>query len=95
LNLMRGERAGWKNDYTQQELVRGEAHGGPQALEARDFVRRTLNRFDQETQAAVIHYYVDEMTLEEVSVLLDRSVPTIRKRLRAYADSTGQELREP
>ncbi len=69
--------------------MRGEAHGGPQALEARDFVRRTLARFDEETQAAVIHYYVDEMTLEEVSVVLGRSVPTIRKCLRAYADATG------
>jgi RNA polymerase sigma-70 factor, ECF subfamily len=92
LNLMRGDKAGWKNEYTQQELVRGEAHGGPQALEARDVVRRTLSKFDAETQAAVIHYYVDEMTMDEVAALLDRSVPTIRKRLRAYAEATGQEI---
>jgi hypothetical protein len=35
------------------------------------------------------------MTMEEVAALLDRSVPTIRKRLRAYAEATGQEVREP
>src|SRR5213078_4600807 len=88
LNVMRGDKAGWKTEYTQQELVRGEATGGPQALEARAVVRRTRAKFDAETQAAVIHYYVDEMTMEEVATLLDRSVPTIRKRLRAYADAT-------
>ena len=50
---------------------------------------------DAETQAAVIHYYVDEMTMDEVATLLERSVPTIRKRLRAYAEATGREVNEP
>jgi len=29
----------------------------------------------------VIHYYVDEMTLEEVAAAIGRSIPTVRKRL--------------
>ena len=60
----------------------------------RDLVRRALDAFDLETQSAVIHYWVDEMTLEEIAVLLDRSVPTIRKRLRDFAAATQQEFSE-
>jgi DNA-directed RNA polymerase specialized sigma24 family protein len=39
-----------------------------------------------------IHYYVDEMTLEEVAALLARSVPTVRKRLGEFAAVCGKEL---
>jgi RNA polymerase sigma-70 factor (ECF subfamily) len=63
-------------------------------MEARDVVRKSLSRFDEETQAAVVHYYVDEMTMDEVAALLGRSVPTIRKRLRTFASATGQALRD-
>lgn len=92
LNVMRAERAGWKAVFERQEKARGEAHGGPQVLETRDWVRSVLGRFDAETQAAAIHYHVDEMTLEEVAALLGRSVPTIRKRLEHFARKSGREL---
>lgn len=62
-------------------------------LEARDLVHKALKAFDLETQSAVVHYYLDEMTLEEVAALLERSVPTIRKRLRTFATQTALELR--
>jgi len=75
------------------QLVRGEAHGGPQALEDRDSVRRALAGLDLETQRAAVHYFVDEMTLEEVARALERSVPTIRKRLQAFARRSGETLR--
>jgi RNA polymerase sigma-70 factor (ECF subfamily) len=51
----------------------------------RDQVRKLLSNFDLETQAAAVHYHVDEMTLEEVATLLGRSVPTVRKRLEEVA----------
>lgn len=89
LNLLRGEQARWHQQYAALEHARGEAHGGPQLVEARDLVRRALGRFDTETQAAVVHYWVDEMTLQEVADLLERSVPTVRKRLATFAEETG------
>lgn len=92
LNVIRSAGAGWHDDYAAMQVVRGEAHGGAPALEARDLVRKSLAKFDLETQQAVIHYWVDDLTLEEVAVTLERSVPTIRKRLRAFADQTGQTL---
>ncbi|MCC6332935.1 MAG: sigma-70 family RNA polymerase sigma factor [Myxococcales bacterium] len=94
LNLLRSSGAAWRDRYADLQLARGEAHGGPGALEARDAVRKSLGRFDEETQRAVIHYHVDEMTLDEVAALLGRSVPTIRKRLKIFAEQTGQALRD-
>ena len=93
LNLVRAERAPWRLLFERQERARPEAHGGPQVFERRDVVRKLLARFDPETQAAAIHYHVDEMTLEEVASLLGRSVPTIRKRLLQFAQRSGQDLR--
>jgi RNA polymerase sigma-70 factor (ECF subfamily) len=96
LNVIRGERAGWRGRFVEQERHRGEGDGGPQVFEMRDEVRKLLARFDVETQAAAIHYHVDEMTLEEVAALLGRSVPTVRKRLEEFAAGStallGKEL---
>jgi RNA polymerase sigma-70 factor, ECF subfamily len=93
LNLLRAEAAPWRARYTRLQLARDEGHDGPQALENRDTVRRSLAGLDLETQQAAVHYFVDEMTLEEVAELLARSVPTIRKRLRAFAAQSGDALR--
>ena len=92
LNLMRSDKAPWRGQFEREVRGRPEGHGGPQAFEMRDEVRKLLARFDPETQAAAIHYHVDEMTLEEVAALLGRSVPTIRKRLQAFANATGQDF---
>ena len=95
LNAIRSEKASWRERFEQQEAARPEAHGGPQAMEKRDQVRRLLRRFDPETQAAAIHYHVDEMTLEEVAQALGRSVPTIRKRLQQFAAQSGVQEWQP
>ena len=79
--------------HRSSQVTRGEGHGGAPMLEARDLVQRSLKAFDLETQSAVVHYYLDEMTLEEVAALLERSVPTIRKRLRAFAERTSISMR--
>lgn len=93
LNVIRGERATWRRLFERQERAKPEGYGGPNVLELRDLVRSLLSRFDAQTQAAVIHYHVDEMTLEEVAKVLGRSVPTIRKWLGHFAEVSGQELR--
>lgn len=92
LNTIRAAGAAWRDDYATMQVVRGEGHGGASELEARDLVRRSLAAFDTETQQAVIHYWIDDLTLEEVAALLERSVPTVRKRLKSFADATGQHF---
>jgi RNA polymerase sigma-70 factor (ECF subfamily) len=94
LNLQRAERAPWHQRFAREERARGEGHGGPALLEDRDAVRKLLAQLDLETQQAAIHYFVDEMTLEEVAEVLRRSVPTVRKRLASVAALAGKELRE-
>jgi RNA polymerase sigma-70 factor, ECF subfamily len=100
LNLIRAERAPWRRKFEEEEVGRAErialdggtAEGGPRLFENREAVRKLLARADLETQTMAIHYYVDEMTLEEVSAVLKRSIPTIRKRLEAFAAACGEEL---
>ena len=72
--------------------ARGEGHGGPQLFEDREAVRKLLGKLDLETQQAAIHYFVDEMTLEEVAAAIGRSIPTVRKRLGSVAALAGREL---
>lgn len=91
LNILRAERAPWHRRFAREERAREEGHGGPQALEDRDAVRKLLARLDLETQRAAVHYFVDEMTLEEVATLLGRSIPTVRKRLAEVARLAGQD----
>src|SRR3954471_20519351 len=91
LNVLRAERAPWHQRFRRHEQTRSEGHGGPQLFEDREAVRHLLSRCDLETQAAAVHYYVDEMTLEEIAGLLGRSVPTIRKRLESFTRLSQQE----
>jgi len=97
LNLLRADQAGWRREYEDEErarvavVERSDAGAGARWYENRQFVRRLLADVDIETQAAAIHYFVDEMTLEEVAAAIGRSVPTVRKRLEAFAAKGGAE----
>lgn len=93
LNQLRAEQAPWRRWFERDAAARPEGHGGTESMETRDLVRRLLSRVDLETQAAVIHYHVDGMTLEEVAEVLGRSVPTVRKRLERFAELGGEELK--
>jgi RNA polymerase sigma factor (sigma-70 family) len=92
LNVLRAERAPWHQRFARETRARGEGHGGPQLFEDRDAARKLLAGLDPESQQAAIHYFVDEMTLDEVAVAIGRSVPTVRKRLAAVAALAGREL---
>jgi RNA polymerase sigma factor (sigma-70 family) len=83
LNVLRANRAAWKDEVQRMAKVAPVGSSGP--VEGRNLVRALLARFDLETQAAAIHYYVDEMTLDEVAAAIGRSVPTVRKRLADFA----------
>jgi RNA polymerase sigma factor (sigma-70 family) len=93
LNVIRAERAPWHLRFQRETRARGEGDGGAQAFEDRASVRKLLAKLDLETQQAVIHYFVDEMTLEEVAAAIGRSVPTVRKRLGSIA-TLREELLE-
>jgi len=92
LNILRAARAPWHARFEREEREKPNQAAGPQAFEMRDLVAKMLSRVDSETQAAAIHYHVDEMSLEEVADLLGRSVPTIRKRLQEFSTLCEKEF---
>ncbi len=92
LNVIRGNKALWREEVQRMAQVRPVGEGGPTHLEGREMVRALLGRFDAETQAAAVHYYVDEMTLEEVAEAIGRSGPTVRKRLATFAAAAREEM---
>ncbi len=69
-----------------------ESHAASHDSERAVLVRKLLDRFDVKTQAVVVHYYVDEMSQEEVAVAVGLSVPTVRKRLRQFVEKSRREL---
>jgi RNA polymerase sigma-70 factor, ECF subfamily len=91
LNVLRAERAPWHRRFERETRGREEGHGGPQLFEDREAVRDLLSKLDLETQQAVIHYFVDDMTLEEVAAAIGRSIPTVRKRLAGVAALKGSD----
>src|SRR5690606_18322248 len=64
LNLLRANRALWREEVKRIALVSPAATSGP---DQREVVRSLLARFDLETQACAVHYLVDEMSQEEVA----------------------------
>src|SRR6185503_657307 len=94
LNVLRAERAPWHKRFERETRARGEGHGGPQLLEDREAAQKLLARLDLETQQAVIHYFVDEMTLDEVAAAIGRSIPTVRKRLASVMTLRAADERD-
>jgi RNA polymerase sigma-70 factor (ECF subfamily) len=92
LRQLRERQALWREQDETMERTKGESPRSQTAIEARELIRSQLKRFDLETQAAVIHYWVDDMTLDEVAHRLERSIPTVRKRLAAFAEATGRSF---
>lgn len=94
LNVLRMQQ-----NKTRQAVAEGSIEiAGPQALwsadraERRALVRQLLDRVDGECALVAIHYFVDEMTQEEIGVAIKRSLPTVRKRLKEFITAAGEEL---
>ncbi|MBI4816194.1 MAG: sigma-70 family RNA polymerase sigma factor [Deltaproteobacteria bacterium] len=93
LHLLESQRAGWRERFRRfsEHADEVKAHDAAPS-DTREDVRRVLSRFDAETQAIAIHYFVDEMTQAEIGALLGRSLPTVRKRLENFTRIAKKEL---
>ena len=92
LNVIRAQGAHWREEVERRARLMPVGSDGVRHMERRDLVRLVLARFDAETQAVAVHYYVDEMTLDEVATVVGRSVPTVRKRLATFAEAARREI---
>jgi RNA polymerase sigma-70 factor (ECF subfamily) len=90
LNLIRAKGALWQQKVARSEGLR--VVDGSSAPDAQAQLRDLLKAHDEETQTAAVLYHVDEMTMEEVAAALGRSVPTVRKRLQAFAEAARAQL---
>lgn len=93
LNVIAADRAAWKDRFRRhvQHLDRSGLLSGADPERAH-LVQQLLAKVDTETQAVAVHYYLDEMTQEEIGTLLGRSLPTIRKRLKTFERIAKKEL---
>jgi DNA-directed RNA polymerase specialized sigma24 family protein len=93
LNVIRARKAAWHDQFKRFVEHKAQENGPSQRLVDRtQFVQMVLALCDNDVQEAAIYYFVDEMTQEEVSQVMNISVPTLRKRLRRFIDTARKEL---
>jgi RNA polymerase sigma-70 factor (ECF subfamily) len=93
LNVIASNKAKWRERFKQYvRHQEAEQAARPSALERSRMVRDLLGQLDVETQQVAVHYYVDEMTQEEIAQALGRSLPTVRKRLEKFRRVATKEL---
>jgi RNA polymerase sigma-70 factor, ECF subfamily len=93
LNVIAADRAKWRERFRRYTEHGEEARLSLVAEPERaKMVRDLLERLDPETQQVAVHYWVDEMTQEEIAEALKRSLPTIRKRLEKFRRTAEKEL---
>lgn len=91
LNELRAGRARWREEAGRLAELRRDEGVEP---ERRELVRALLGRADPEEQEIAVMYYVDELTQVEIAAATGRSLPTVRKRLRAFLAAARGALAE-
>ena len=94
LNVIRMNR-----NKTRQAVADGHIDiAGPCALWSADqaeraqLVRQLLSHMSDECAEIGVHYFVHEMSREEIGAIVGRSLPTVRKRLREFLAVASREL---
>ena len=95
LNVLRARKAAWHDQFRRYvEHASQESQETQRHVDKKQFVHLVMSLCDDEVQEAAVYYFVDEMTQEEAARAVGVSVPTLRKRLRAFIDVARRELRK-
>ncbi|MEE8410165.1 MAG: sigma-70 family RNA polymerase sigma factor [Myxococcota bacterium] len=96
LNIIRSRKAGWRDRYEKTVNVDHQGRGTSEysRFERRELMRTILEKVDRKTQEAAAYYFVDEMNQEDAALAAGCSVPTLRKRLRAFIKIARRELKK-
>lgn len=92
LNVRRARGAKWREQLSRDEQARERLDHGADGVERRQLVRALLDQVAPEVQQVAVHYFVDEMTQEEIAAAMGRSLPTVRKRLREFLEKARGAL---
>lgn len=96
LNVIRNS-SGRRQKLDQRKGERPGAGSGPSdqgQLELLDLVRAVMDDMDEDLQRLAILYWFEDMTQAEIATEVGLSVPTVRKRLRAFVDQARKRLRK-
>jgi len=91
LNLRRAGQAAWPAELARLSRDRSERGIQP---DARELVRALLGAAPDEAREVAVLYFVDELTQAEVAEATGASLPTVRKRLRAFLAAARGALAE-
>ena len=91
LNLRRAGQAAWPAELARLSRDRRERGIEP---DARELVRALLGAAPAGSQEVAVLYFVDELTQAEVAEATGASLPTVRKRLRAFLVAARGALAE-
>ena len=91
LNLRRAGQAAWPAELARLSRDRRERGIEP---DARELVRALLGAAPAEAREVAVLYFVDELTQAEVAEATGASLPTVRKRLRAFLAAARGALSE-
>ena len=91
LNLIRARKSQWRDQLRVLGATRRQETEPP---ERRELVRVLLAAAPEESQEVAILYFVDELTQEEIAQELQRSLPTVRRRLREFLSAARAALLE-
>lgn len=93
LNLIRAKKAAWHERFRNEVKTQEQTSlGGMRLAEDQQLLRLCLARCDRKTAEAAVYYFVDGMTQAEVTALVGMSAPTLRKRLRAFIETSREEI---
>ncbi len=96
LNVIRNN-SGRRQKLEQRKGERPGAGSGPYAqarVEVLDIVRAVMEDMDEDLARLAVLYYFEDMTQSEIAVEVGLSVPTVRKRLRAFMDEARKRVRK-
>jgi len=91
LNEIRAGRARWREEVARLGALRRDEGISP---DRRELLRALLGVAEPEEQEIAVMYYVDELTQTEIAEATGRSLPTVRKRLRAFLAAARGALAE-
>jgi len=84
LNQLRNRRGRRDKLAMRREELAPEPVGVAEHGVDAEAVRGLLETCDEETRRIIVHLYFDDMTREETARMVGRSLPTVRKRIRAF-----------
>jgi RNA polymerase sigma-70 factor (ECF subfamily) len=92
LNQLRNYR-GRRDKLAQRhdELLPASSDSPDRLLDA-EAVRSLLDGCDEETRRIIIHVYFDDLSREQTALLVGRSVPTVRKRIRGFLSHARTQM---